>query len=73
MMTQINKVFSILVMLCAVVREIEDLIHDWKVISKDCLHFINRICIVVGFIKDAAKRIVLNISITFNKIYNEWV
>ena len=29
--------------------------------------------IVVVIIRDETKRIVLNISITVNKIYNEWV
>ena len=72
MMTQINKVFAILVLFSTVVREIEDLIHNWrvffKVINKDCLYFINKICIVVVIIRDETKRIVLNISITVNKI-----
>ena len=40
-----------------------------KVIKKDCLYFINKICIVVVIIRDETKRIVWNISITINKIY----
>ena len=76
-MTQINKAFVILILFNTGVREIEDLIHNWKVfftlINKDCLYFTNKICIVVVIIRDETKRIVLNISITVNKIYNEWV
>ena len=48
------------------VREIEDLIHNWKVSFK----VINKDCILSTKLW---KRIVLNISITVNKIYNEWV
>ena len=74
MMTQ---VFAILILFSTAVREIEDLIHNWKVffkvINKDCLYFINKICIVVVIIIDETKRIVLNISFTVNKIYNEWM
>ena len=70
MMTQNNKVFSILILFSTAVREIEDLIHNlrvfFKVINRDCLYLISKICIVV-------RRIVLNISITVNKIYNERV
>ena len=77
MMTQINKVFASLILFSAAVREIGDLIHNWKVffkvINKDCLYFINKICIVVVIIRDKTKKIVLNISITINKIYKEWV
>ena len=76
MMTQINKVV-ILLLFSTVVREIEDLIHNWKVsfkvINKDCLYFINKIGIVVVIIRDETKRIMLNISIMVNKIYNKWV
>ena len=77
MMTHINTVFAILILLNTAVREIEDLIHNWKVffkvINKDCLYFINKICIMVVIIRDETKRIVLNISITINEIYNKWV
>ena len=76
MMTHINTVFAILILLNTAVREIEDLIHNWKVffkvINKDYLYFINKICMVV-VIRDKTKRIVLNISITANNIYNDWV
>ena len=52
------------------VREIEDLMHNWKVffkvINKDSLHFINKVCIVFVIVRDETKRIVLNISITVN-------
>ena len=74
MMTQINKVFAILILFSTAVREIEDLIHNWKVffkvINKDCLYFVNKICIKVVIIRDETKRIVLNISIMFNEIYS---
>ena len=77
MMTQISKVFAILVLFSTVLKEIEDLIHNWKVffkiINKDCLYFINKICIVVAIIRDEIKTFVLGASITVNKIYNEWV
>ena len=77
MMTKINKVFVILILFSTSVREREDIIHNWKVflkvINKDCLYFINKIYIVVVIIRDETKRIVLNISITVNKIYNKWV
>ena len=76
MMTQM-KVFAILMLFSTAIREIEDLIHIWKVffkvINKDCLYFVNKICMVVVIIRDETKRIVLNISITVNKIYNECV
>ena len=76
-MTQINKVFAILILFSTAIREVEDLIHIWKiflkVINKDCLYFINKIYIVVLNVRDETKRVVLNISITVNKIYNEWV
>ena len=75
MMRQINKVFAILILFTTAVREIEDLIHNWKVffkvINKDCLYFINKICILIVIIRDETKRIVLNISIIVNKIYNK--
>ena len=35
--------------------------------------FINKICVVVVIIREQTKRIVSNISITVNKIYNKWV
>ena len=77
MMAQVNKVFAILIFFSTAVREIEDLIHNWKVFfkvaNKDCFYFTNKICIVVVIIRDETKRIVLNISITVNKIYNKWV
>ena len=77
MMTKINKVFVILVLFSTTLIEIEDLIHNWrvffKIINKDCLYFINKSYIVVVIIRDETKRIVLNISITANKIYNKWV
>ena len=77
MMTQINKVFAIPVLFSTAVRELGYLIHSWKVffkvINKDCLYFINKICIVIVIIRDERKRIVLNISVTINKIYNERV
>ena len=77
MMTQINKVCVILMLFSTAVREIENLIHNWKVffkvINQDCLYFINKIYIVVVIIRDETKRIVLNISVTVNKIYNKWV
>ena len=76
MMTQM-KVFAILMLFSTAIREIEDLIHIWKVffkvINKDCLYFVNKIWMVVVIIRDETKRIVLNISITVNKIYNECV
>ena len=75
MMTQINKV-AILILFSTAIREIEDLIQNWKVffkvISKDCLYFINKICIVIVIIRDETKRIELNIPITVNKICNKW-
>ena len=75
MMTQINKV-AILILFSTAVREIEDLIQNWKVffkvISKDCLYFINKICIVIVIIRDETKRIELNIPITVSKICNKW-
>ena len=65
-MTQINKVFAILISFSTVVKEI-DLIHNWevffKVMNKDSLYFI----------RNETKKIVLNISITVNKTYNECV
>ena len=74
-MTQVNNAFAILILLSTAVREIEDLVHNWKVffkvINKDCLYFINKIYIMVVIIRDKTKRIVFNISITVNKIYNE--
>ena len=77
MMTQISKVFAILVLFSTVLKEIEDLIHNWKVffkiINKDYLYFINKICIVVAIIRDEIKTFVLDASITVNKIYNEWL
>ena len=77
MVTQINEVFVILILFSTAVRETEDLIFNWKaflkVINKACLYFINKICIMVAIIKDEIKRIVVNISITVNKIHNEWV
>ena len=45
----------------------------FKVINKDCLYFINKICIVVVIIRDETRRIVWNISITINKIYTKGV
>ena len=75
MMTQVNNAFAILILLSTAVREIEDLVHNWKVffkvINKDCLYLINKIYIMVVIIRDKTKRIVFNISITVNKIYNE--
>ena len=75
MMRQINKVFAILILFTTAVRETEDLIHNckvfFKVINKDCLYFINKICILIVIIRDETKRIVLNISIIVNKIYNK--
>ena len=75
MMRQINKVFAILILFTTAVRETEDLIHNWKVffkvVNKDCLYFINKICILIVIIRDETKRIVLNISIIVNKIYNK--
>ena len=63
-------------MFSTAVREIEDFNHNWKVffevINKDCLYFKNKICIMVVIIRDETKRILLNISITVNKIYNKW-
>ena len=77
MMTQVNKVFVILILFSTTIREIEDLIRNrkvfLKVINKDCLYFMNEICIVVVIITDETKRIVLNISVAVNKIYNKWV
>ena len=77
MVTQINEVFVILILFSTAVRETEDLIFNWKAflkgINKGCLYFINKICIMVAIIKDKIKRIVVNISITVNKIHNEWV
>ena len=74
-MTQTN--FAILILFTAAVREIERLIHKGKVfvkvINKDCLYFINKIFIMVAIIQDETKRIVLNISVTVNKMYSEWV
>ena len=76
MMIQINRVFVILISFNTAIREI-DLIHNWKVffkvINKDCLYFINKIFIMVAIIRDETKRIVMNISITVNKILNKWV
>ena len=73
MMTQINKVFVILILFRTAVREVGDLIHNWKVLfkvtNKDCLYFISKIFIVVVIIRDKTKRIVLNISITVDKMY----
>ena len=73
MMTQIDKVFVILILFSTVVREIEDLIHNGKVffivINKDCLYFMNKIRIVVVIIRNETKRIVLNIPVTVNKVY----
>ena len=67
----------ILILFSTVIREVEDLIHNGKVFfmvtNKDCLYFINKISIVVVIIRIVTKRIVLNISVTVNKIYNEWV
>ena len=75
-MTQVNKVLAILILFSTAVREIEDVIHNWKVffkvINKDCLYFINKVCIVVVIIGNETKRIVLNISVTVNRMYNEW-
>ena len=72
MMTKIN-VFEILILFSTAVREIEDLIHNWKVLFKvinnDCLYFINKICTVIVIIRDETKRIAVDISITVNKIY----
>ena len=66
---------GILIMFSSAVREIEDLIHKWKaflkVINKDCLCFINKICILVVIIRDETKKIVLNSSVAVNNIYNE--
>ena len=77
MMTQINKVFATLILFSTAAREIEDVNHNWKVffkvINKDCLYFVNKIFIVVVIISDETKGIVLNISITVNKIYNKRV
>ena len=76
-MTQINTVFVILISFSTAIREIEDLTHNWKVffkvINKDCLYFINKIFIMVAIIREETKRIVMNISITVNKILNKWV
>ena len=73
MVKKINKVFEILILFSTAVREIEDLIHNWKVlykvINKDCLYFIKKICTVIVIIRDETKRIVVDISITVNKIY----
>ena len=74
-MAQINKVFMILILFNIVIKEMEDLIHNWKVffevINKDCLYFINKICIVVVNITDETKIILLNIFITISKIYKK--
>ena len=47
----------------------DDIIHNCKVffklINKDCLYFINKICL------EETKRIVLNIFITVSKIFNK--
>ena len=73
MMRQINEVFAILILFSTAVR----FYLNWKiflqVINKDSLYFINKICIMVAIIRDETKRIVMNISITVNKIKNEWV
>ena len=62
MMTQINKVFVIPILFSTAFREIEDLMHNWKVffklIDKDCLYFINKISIVVVIIRDETKNCV---------------
>ena len=59
MMTQVNNAFAILILLSTAVREIEDLVHNWKVffkvINKDCLYFINKIYIMVVIIRDKTK------------------
>ena len=77
MMTQINKVFAILILFRTAIREIKDLIQNWKiffkVINKDYLYFLNKICIVVVIKRNETERIVLNISIAANKIYNKLV
>ena len=77
MMTQINNVFVIIILFSTTVKKIEYLIHKWnvffKVTNKNCLYFINKICIVVVIVRNETKKIVLNIFITINKIYNEWV
>ena len=77
MMTQINKVFAILILFRTAIREIKDLIQNWKiffkVIKKDYSYFLNKICIVVVIKRNETERIVLNISIAANKIYNKLV
>ena len=60
MMAQISKVFAILILFSTAVREIEDLIHSWKV-NKDCLYFMNKICIGVVIIRDGCMGVVCNI------------
>ena len=59
MMKKIKTVFAILLLFSTAVREIEDLIHNWKVffkvINKDCLYFINKIYIVIVITRDETK------------------
>ena len=71
MMTQLNKVFAIFILFSTVVREIEDLIHNWKALGNQqgLFAFYKKNCIVVVIIRDKTKRIVLNISITVDKMY----
>ena len=60
-----HKLITFLRFFSTVIREIEDLIHNWKVfskvINKNCLYFINKICTLVVIIRDDTKRIVSNI------------
>ena len=70
MMTQLNKVFAIFILFSTAVREIEDLIYNWKALGNQqgLFVFYEKNCIVVVIIRDKTKRIVLNISITVNKV-----
>ena len=56
MMKQINKVFAILILFSAAVKKIEDFTHNskvfFKVINKDYLYLINKICILIVIIGD---------------------
>ena len=61
MMTQINKVFAILILFRTAIREIKDLIQNWKiffkVIKKDYSYFLNKICIVVVIKRNETERL----------------
>ena len=75
MVTQINKAFVNHILFNTAISEIENCIHNWKVffkvINKDFLHVTNKICVVIVIIRDKTKRIMLNISIKVNNLYNE--